>query len=330
MKNLFDIVLLTALPASGKSEVRRFLKNIKEEELKNDFHIGKNLQLDDFPYVHMMRRIDDELSKLGKERIFFLSPEKPFKNPYDWGTLIELINMDYSDMLSRKKHKGNAGKWLINRIEEASKKVGITNRLNKLENSVIEKISKNIKKDSEDILKDKYANYTDDFSDKTIIIEFARGGPQGSSMPLKEPFGYEYSFSKLCEDILEKAVILYIWVTPQESRRKNEARANPNDPGSILHHGVPIDVMLNDYGLDDMFYLVENSQIKGTITVNKNGRKIHLPFAYFDNRVDKTSFLRDDVSKWDKEKIKEVRNSLKSATDNLFNMLTTWKTRNND
>lgn len=320
MKNVFDIVLLTALPASGKSEVRRFLKNVKEEELKSDFHIGKNLQLDDFPYVHMMRRIDDELSKMGKDRVFFVSPDKPFRNPYDWGTLIELINMDYKDMISQKKYSENAGVWLINRIEEAAKKIGIEPRLSKLEKSVIEKISESIKKESEDILEDKYANYTEDFSDKTIIIEFARGGKQGSAMPLKEPFGYEYSFSKLDEDILKKAVILYIWVTPEESRRKNEARANPNDPGSILHHGVPIEVMLNDYGCDDMFYLVEKSEVKGTVTVQKNGKKIHLPFAYFDNRVDKTSFLREDVSKWDKEKVKDIRNSIKSATDGLFSL----------
>ena len=70
MKNVFDIILLIALPASGKSEVRRLLKNIDENELKRDFHIGKNLQLDDFPYVHMMRRIDDELEKMGTKRIF--------------------------------------------------------------------------------------------------------------------------------------------------------------------------------------------------------------------------------------------------------------------
>ncbi|MEF3280161.1 MAG: hypothetical protein K6357_04255 [Elusimicrobiota bacterium] len=318
MKNTFDIILLTALPASGKSEVRRFLKNVSEEELKNDFHIGKNLQLDDFPYVHIMRRIDEELFKLGKNRIFFESPDKPFKNPYDWGTLIELINMDYKDMILRTKYSIHAGKWIIDRIEKASKKIGIPERLTNLDKNIIEVVAEKINKESQDIINDKYSNYTDDFSDKTIIIEFARGGKQGSDMPLKKPFGYEYSFSKLDEEILKKAVILYIWVTPEESRRKNEARANPNDPGSILHHGVPIDVMLNDYGCDDMFYLVEKSEIKGTVTVEKNGKKFYVPFAYFDNRIDKTSFLRDDVSKWDKDKVKEIRKMIKTATNSLF------------
>jgi len=321
MKSVFDIILLIALPASGKSEVRRLLKNIDENELKRDFHIGKNLQLDDFPYVHMMRRIDDELEKMGTKRIFFQSPTKPFNNPYDWGTLIELINMDYKDMLESKRYDINPGKWLIDRIEMASKKVGIGERLYKLDKKILDKLSMNVSDEAKGILDDKYSNYTNDFSDKTIIIEFARGGKDGSSMPLKEPFGYEYSFKMLDDDILKKAVILYIWVTPEESRRKNQERANPNDPGSILHHGVPIEVMLNDYGCDDIFYLVDKSEKKESITVEKNGKKFYLPFAYFDNRVDKTSFLRQDVSKWDPAKLKEIKNAIKSACDHLFESL---------
>ena len=61
--NVFKVVLLQALPASGKSEVRNFMAHVEPERLQNEFHIGENLQLDDFPYVHMMRRIDEELAK---------------------------------------------------------------------------------------------------------------------------------------------------------------------------------------------------------------------------------------------------------------------------
>lgn len=321
MKDTFDIILLTALPASGKSEVRRFLKNIKQDELKRDFHIGKNIQIDDFPYVHMMRRIDDELVKNNKERVFFQSPEKPFKNPYDWGTLIELINMDWRDLITQKRYNDkHPGLWLLERIDNAAKKAGIKPRLLSLDKGVINLISNSIEKESREILEEKYSYYTDDFSDKTIVIEFARGGPQGSNMPLPKPFGYNYSFSMLDDDILKRAVILYIWVTPEESRRKNQERANPNDPGSILHHGVPLEVMLNDYGCDDMFWLVENSEIKNTVTIKKEGKKYHIPFAYFDNRVDKTSFLRSEPQLWDKLKVEEVRTAIKNATDSLYSM----------
>jgi len=321
MKNTFDIVLLTALPASGKSEVRRFLANVPSKILETDFHIGETLQLDDFPYVHMMRRIDDELALLKKDRIFFQSGEKPFKNPYDWGTLIETINQDYDDLINSRKYKvKSAGVWLMEKIDSAAEKAGIKPRLKILGDDVYNKIAEKIEKEANDILLEKYKSYTKDFNNKTIVIEFARGGADGSSMPLKKPFGYDYSFSMLSPEIIKKSVILYIWVTPEESRRKNNARANPNDPGSILHHGVPIDVMLNDYGCDDMEWLYNNSEIKDTITVNKNGHKYHIPFARFDNRVDKTSFLRDDVSKWDKEKVELVKREIKSATDKLYSL----------
>lgn len=63
---VFKVVLLQALPASGKSEVRNFMANIEPQRLQNEFHIGKNLQLDDFPYVHMMRRIDNELQAMAR------------------------------------------------------------------------------------------------------------------------------------------------------------------------------------------------------------------------------------------------------------------------
>ena len=102
---------------------------------------------------------------------------------------------------------------------------------------------------------------------KTIVIEFARGGPQGSKMPLSNGYGYQCSLAKFDQKILENASILYIWVTPEESRRKNEERCDPNNPGSILHHGVGIEVMLKDYGCDDVQWLAQQSDMPNTIAV---------------------------------------------------------------
>ena len=121
-----------------------------------------------------------------------------------------------------------------------------------------------------------------------------------------------------CPEILENAAILYIWVTPEESRRKNADRADPNDPGSNLHHGVPMAVMLGDYGCDDMEYLIKNTDVENTVTVKAHGTTYHVPIGVFDNRVDKTSFLRSEPDKWDKDKVAEVTKAIRQATDAMF------------
>lgn len=326
MSDTFDIVLLLALPASGKSEVRRFLANIEPERLQKEFHIGPNLQLDDFPYVHMMRRADDELAKLGKDRIFFKSGDRPFIDPKDWGTLIHLLNEDYHDLMKKNVVKtDSAADLLMRRIDKAGEKAKLAPRLARLDKDTWTKVAKALEPEARAMLDEKHAAYPASFEGKTIVIEAARGGPDKSSFPLQDPLGYQYSLRELDPEILKRAVILYVWVTPEESRRKNTARTNPNDPGSILHHGVPMEVMLNDYGCDDMDYLEKNSEVPGTITITKDGKKYHLPIGRFDNRVDKTSFLRAEKKDWDPKMVADVTAGIRGATDKLHSMLTAAK-----
>jgi hypothetical protein len=136
-------------------------------------------------------------------------------------------------------------------------------------------------------------------------------------VPLPAPLGYRWSLARLAKEMLETATILYVWVTPEESRRKNFARTDPNDPGSILHHGVPIDVMLNDYGCDDMTWLEETARKPGTVTVEAHGETFDVPIARFDNRVDKTSFLRGAKGEWNADDVRAVHEGLKSAFERL-------------
>ena len=318
MNHVLDTVLLLALPASGKSEVRRYLELMPADARRRDFHMGPSVQLDDFPYVHMMRRIDDELVRLGHERVFFLSPDRPFQNPLDWGTLVELVNEDFSDLLAKRflNPKSAAGD-LLERIDRAAVKVGAPARLARLDKTRRARLAEALEAESRKLLDDKQANYPETLAGRTLVIEFARGGPQGAQQPLAEPFGYRYSLSRLEPGILETACILYIWVTPEESRRKNQSRANPQDPGSILHHGVPFEVMLRDYGSDDMDWLARNSERPGTVTIKAHGRTFHLPLARFDNRVDKTSFLRENQGAWKPTQVKAVHEGLKEALDHL-------------
>ena len=163
------------------------------------------------------------------------------------------------------------------------------------------------------LLADKLEGIPDTLEGRTIVIEFARGGRQGSSMPLDSPFGYAWSFACLSEEILKRASVLYIWVTPEESRRKNDERARPGRDGdaSILHHGVPIAVMLGDYGTDDMGWLIETSDRPGTVRVSAHGGHFHLPVARFDNRTDLTTFVREDPSKWPPASVAAIHAELK-------------------
>jgi len=318
MNNVLDTILLLALPASGKSEVRRYLELMPAQPRREDFHMGPSVQLDDFPYVHMMRRIDDELAGLGQGRLFFQAPDRPFRDPRDWGTLIELVNEDHADLVQKRfLNPAHAGSDLMDRIDRAAVKCGAPARLAGLEQSLRAKLAEAIAAESRQLVQDKQNNYPESLEGRTLVIEFARGGPQGSTLPLAEPFGYRYSLARLAPEILEKAGILYIWVTPEESRRKNQARSNPKDPGSILHHGVPLEVMLKDYGCDDMDWLAQNSEQPGTVTVKAHGRTYHLPLARFDNRVDKTSFLREPQDAWKPAQVKSVHEGLREALAHL-------------
>ena len=209
----------------------------------------------------------------------------------------------------------------MDRIDAAGAKVGLPKRIGALDEETKKAVADKLEAEAKEMLAEKHENYPDTLEGKTLVIEFARGGPQGSDMPIPGAFGYRYSVAQLAPEILEKASILYIWVTPEESRRKNEARTDPNDPGSILHHGVPIDVMLGDYGCDDMDWLEEQAEQKGTITIEAHDKKYHLPIARFDNRVDKTSFIREDKEKWAPADVKAVHSGMKSALDHLISKI---------
>jgi hypothetical protein len=314
---VFKVVLLQALPASGKSEVRNFMAHVEPERLRDEFHIGENLQLDDFPYVHMMRRIDNELEAMGEGRIFYPG-EEPFIDGRDWGTLCALLNEDYHDLLNRVKvAPDSAAQYLFDRIDRAGQTVGILPRMALLKAEIREKLAVILEKEARDMLDEKQSAYPESFEGKTVVIECARGGPDGASLPLSGTFGYQYSLPLFCPEILENAAILYIWVTPEESRRKNADRADPNDPGSNLHHGVPMAVMLGDYGCDDMEYLRAHSA-PNCVSFEAHGRHWDVPIGVFDNRVDKTSFLRAEPEQWDPAKVAEVTQGIRAATDAMF------------
>ena len=318
MPQLLDVVLLLALPASGKSEIRRYLGSLTPEQSRNDMHLGQTVDLDDYPYVHLMRRISQELTAAGSDGVFFDSQDLPMKQPLDWGTLIELLNEDFEDLTRRRRPSpAAAAEWLLERFDRARAKVGAPAAFAALPAARRKELAAALEREAAELLRDKNAGIPDALAGRTVVIEAARGGPDGAKMPLPAPLGYRYSIATLSDEILSRSSILYVWVTPEESRRKNRERTDPNDPGSILHHGVPDAVMYGDYGTDDMEWLIQQSDRPDTVRIETRGKTHYIPVARFDNRVDKTTFVRNDKSAWKPEQVKALHEGLAGGLEKL-------------
>jgi hypothetical protein len=318
MPETIDVLLLLALPASGKSEVRRYLASLAPEQCRGDFHLGPTVQLDDYPYVHMMRRVSQELRRQARDGVFFDSDDLPMKEPRDWGTLVELLNEDFDDLTRRHRAAPpSAAEWLLDRYDAARRRVGATPALGSLPPPARRALIGALEREAAELLRDRNAAIPESLEGRTVVIEAARGGPDGASLPLPAPLGYAYSLGRFSDAILARASILYVWVTPEESRRKNHERTDPNDPGSILHHGVPMAVMLGDYGCDDMEWLIQRSDRPDTVRVETRGNVFHLPVARFDNRVDKTTFVRGDRGAWKPDEIAALHSGLAEAFGRL-------------
>lgn len=324
---ILDTVLLFSLPASGKSEVRRYLAHLSPEQCREEFGIGPTLQLDDYPYVHLMHRIDDELRAHGRPYAYYKGPHRPFQDEWTWAALIELLNEDYDALMhGRQTNVPSAAQHLFDRLDRAHAKVGLPEAMAEVPYGIRRKIAAALEAECAEELAVLNKTCSIDPKGRTIVIEAARGGPNGAAFPLTPPVGYAAAFQQLSEQILSRASILYIWVDPAESRRKNIERGRPNAQGSILHHSVPMEVMLSQYGCDDVEYLMAKSDRPDTIRVERifedegpggqivyRDRVFHLPIARFDNRTDKTSFVRVEPSAWRGEDVKALHTGLGNA-----------------
>ena len=312
-----ETLLLLALPASGKSELRRYLESLDPEVARNDLGIGPTVQIDDYPYVHMMRRIGEEVRAAGDEPVFFASNDEPFLDARDWGTLIHLVNFDYDELSDPPATpiSGAAARWLFARIDRARQIAGMTPAISTLGPLTRKRLESTLEDEARQLFADKVAAIPEDLEGRTVVIEFARGGPEGSPLPLPPPYGYAYALSLLSDDILARASILYVWVEPEESRRKNVERAVPGLAGdaSILHHGVPESVMRGDYGVDDLMWLLAEGG-GSFVLVERKGQRHALPTGVFDNRGDLTSFLRNDPDAWSRFELQQLHRELVNAT----------------
>ncbi len=97
-KNTFDILILIARPAAGKSEIIRFLKNTPLLQRRERFHIGSIDEIDDFPMLWTWFEEDDILTQMGKPRLHS-TEDGYFKWPYLWDLLIRRISLEYEKRL---------------------------------------------------------------------------------------------------------------------------------------------------------------------------------------------------------------------------------------
>ncbi|NQV13419.1 MAG: hypothetical protein HQ530_03895 [Parcubacteria group bacterium] len=321
MPDFLDTTVVVALAAAGKSESRRDLRHASAQDLIKRFHMGSiSIQIDDFPYVNLMRLIDEALMEMELERVYFKAADQGFRHPHNWGTLINLINEDYADLLAgsdgRPKMPESAAEYMLNRLQKASEVNGVP-RFGYLDDRLPELYAK-LEKHCTEMIRTKQALFDLDLNNATIVIEFARGYKKDAGTPFPDPFGYQYSLRKLSTQILDRASIVYIWVTPKQSRQKNLDRAIPGKEGDDLHHCVPKAVMEEDYGSCDMMSLREQSEKPGTITVVKDGETYHVPIGVFDNRSDLTSFLHKPEAKWTKEELQTLGQELEKTMNEIW------------
>ena len=98
MKNHFDILLLLARPAAGKSEVMHYLKNLDPKERLKKFHLGSLVEMDDFPMLWTWFEEDDLLERMGHPRLH-TDKRGYFIGEHLWHLLIQRIGIDYQKLL---------------------------------------------------------------------------------------------------------------------------------------------------------------------------------------------------------------------------------------
>lgn len=114
----------------------------------------------------------------------------------------------------------------------------------------------------------------------TTLVEFSRGSEHG---------GYASAFQHISPEIAERAAVLYVDVSWEESSRKNRKRFNPEKPDSILEHSLP------DSKLERLYREVDWPQVSAGDPqfLQISGRKV--PYIVFDNNDDVTTTQGEDL-----------------------------------
>jgi hypothetical protein len=93
-RQIFEILVLIARPAAGKSEVIDYLKNTPLPQREERFHVGKLVEIDDFPMLWTWFEEDALLERMGYPRLH-TDTDGYFIGEHLWHLLIERICVEY-------------------------------------------------------------------------------------------------------------------------------------------------------------------------------------------------------------------------------------------
>ena len=99
MQDNFEVILLIARPAAGKSEVIDYLKKTPLVERMERFNVAELAEFDDFLYIWEWFEEDDFLQKNGKERLH-TKPDYYFKDEFAWHVCIQKISNAFAKRLA--------------------------------------------------------------------------------------------------------------------------------------------------------------------------------------------------------------------------------------
>ena len=111
-------------PASPKCAATS--RVLTPEQCRDELHLGPTVQLDDYPYVHMMRRVSQELRKLGHDGDLLR-----LRRPADEGAArlghagrAAERGLRRPDAPAAPPTPASAAEWLLDRFDAARAKVG--------------------------------------------------------------------------------------------------------------------------------------------------------------------------------------------------------------
>jgi hypothetical protein len=136
---IFDILLLIARPAAGKSEIIAHLKNTPLVKRVDQYHIGRFDELDDFPMLWTWFEEDAILQELGHPRLH-TDEEENFLYTYLWDVLIKRINLEYSKII-RDQPEYHSSQTTIIEFARGSSHGGFTRAFQHLSHQIAENLA---------------------------------------------------------------------------------------------------------------------------------------------------------------------------------------------